>query len=263
MHSPAATIGVLTSGGLDSAILVGRLLREGQRVQPFYIRSQLVWEQAEHAAAERFLAAIAAPHLEKLVTLSLPLEDLYQGHWSLTGRGVPGADTPDEAVYLPGRNALLIVKAALWCQMHGIPRLALAPLGNNPFADAGDEFFAHLEAALNRMGQRPLEIVRPFAALSKREVMQLADSLPLELTFSCIGPQRIGPQRIVDRGRVDRSSADVNGDGLNGDGLGDLHCGECNKCAERRAAFRAAELPDPTRYLHHPQLDPSGRCEMP
>ena len=35
---------------------------------------------------------------------------------------------PDEAVFLPGRNALLTIKAALWCQMHGINELAVATL---------------------------------------------------------------------------------------------------------------------------------------
>ena len=51
-------------------------------------------------------------------------------------------DTPDDAVYLPGRNPLLLVKAVVWCHLHGIDQLALAPLGSNPFADATDEFFA-------------------------------------------------------------------------------------------------------------------------
>ena len=213
--STTPTVGVLISGGLDSAILAGRLLANGQRVQPFYIRSNLFWEAEEHAAVARFLAAIASPQLEPLVTLALPLDDLYQGHWSFTGRDVPDADTPDEAVYLPGRNALLIVKAALWCQMHGIRQLALAPLGNNPFPDAGDEFFASLQSALNRMGQRELEILRPFAELNKRQVMLLADGLPLELTFSCIAPR---------------------------DGL---HCGQCNKCGERQAAFRSIDRAQP------------------
>lgn len=224
-----AAVGVLLSGGLDSAILVGHLLAEGLRVQPFYIRLGLQWEAVERQAAQRFLAAIACDALERLVTLDLPLDDLYQGHWSLTGRGVPDADSPDEAVYLPGRNALLIIKAALWCQLHGIGRLALAPLGNNPFEDASSEFFASLQSALNHMGQKPLEIAAPFAALSKRQVMQLGRRLPLELTFSCIAPQ-------------DR-----------------LHCGGCNKCAERRAAFRAAGYDDPTCYALDGARRPLGQ----
>jgi 7-cyano-7-deazaguanine synthase len=27
-----------------------------------------------------------------------------------------------------------------------------------------------------------------------------------------------------------------------------VHCGACNKCAERRKAFALADLPDPTLY---------------
>jgi 7-cyano-7-deazaguanine synthase len=222
-----ADVGVLFSGGLDSGILVGRLLGQGHRVQPFYIRSGLHWETAEAAAARRFLAAISHPALEPLVTLALPLDDLYQNHWSLTGRDVPDADSPDEAVYLPGRNALLVIKAALWCQMHGVARLALAPLGNNPFEDAGSEFFESLQAALNHMGQRPIELVRPFSSRSKQDVMRLGRELPLELTFSCIAPR---------------------------DGL---HCGQCNKCGERQAAFRRSQIGDQTVYMHRP-VDDSG-----
>jgi 7-cyano-7-deazaguanine synthase len=96
----------------------------------------------------------------------------------------------------------------------------MAPLGSSPFADATDEFFKDLQAALSRAGEGPLHIVRPFARLDKRQVMELGRSYSLELTFSCIAP--------------------VDG----------LHCGRCNKCAERRRAFRSVELPDPTRYAH-------------
>src|SRR5436190_8777276 len=101
------TIGVLASGGLDSSILIGHLLRQGRRVQPFYIRTGLVWQAEELPALSRFLAAIATNNLAKLLVLNLPLADLYDGHWSLTGQGAPRADSPDEAVFLPGRNALL------------------------------------------------------------------------------------------------------------------------------------------------------------
>ncbi|MCA9165644.1 MAG: hypothetical protein KDA62_21805, partial [Planctomycetales bacterium] len=103
-------IGVLTSGGLDSCILVGHLLATGHAVQPFYVRAGLAWEGAEFAAVGRYLEAIASPRLKPLVTLQLPVDDLYDGdHWSLSGRGVPDAKTPDEAVFLPVRNALLIL----------------------------------------------------------------------------------------------------------------------------------------------------------
>jgi 7-cyano-7-deazaguanine synthase len=220
MISPTqnGTIGLLVSGGLDSSILLAQLLKQGRRVQPIYVRCDLYWQPAELAALERFLLAVASPRLEKLVTFHLPLADVYDRHWSITGKAVPGADTPDEAVYLPGRNALLIIKAALWCQLNGISELALAPLGSNPFPDATAEFFREFSAVLNRATNGDLQIARPFAELHKQQVMELGRGYPLELTFSCIAP--------------------VDG----------LHCGVCNKCAERQTAFRQAGMEDPTRY---------------
>lgn len=212
--------GLLVSGGLDSGILLGRLLDEGRRVQPFYVRSGLFWEAAEQRALNRLLAHWACDRLQPLVTFDLPLADVYADHWSVTGRAVPGADTPDEAVYLPGRNALLILKPAVWCRLNDVDELALAPLGSNPFADAGTEFFDRFQAAINLAVSGRMTIVRPFADLHKRDVMRLGRKYPLELTFSCIAP------------------------------VGERHCGRCNKCAERRAAFQLIDAADPTEYAH-------------
>lgn len=216
-QSPAE-IGLLLSGGLDSSILLWRLLAEGSHVQPFYVRSHLAWETIERRWLDRLLAESDRDMLEPLVELDLPLVDVYGQHWSTTGRAVPGAETPDEAVYLPGRNALLLIKAALWCQLHGVEELALAPLKSNPFPDATDDFFDSFESAINQATGGNVHIVRPFGQLSKRQVMDLGKAYPLGLTFSCIAP------------------------------VGELHCGQCNKCAERKAAFASAALPDPTAY---------------
>jgi 7-cyano-7-deazaguanine synthase len=215
---PADAAALLLSGGLDSAILLGQLLAAGRTVQPLYIRSYLHWEPAELRAAQRFTEALAGPRLLPLVTLELPVADLYGDHWSVTGRGVPDGATPDEAVYLPGRNALLLIKALIWCRLRGIGSLALAPLGSNPFSDASPQFFNAFSAAVNQAVSAEIEILRPFSALHKHEVMRLGRGLPLELTMSCIDPQ------------------------------GSLHCGRCNKCAERQAAFSAADMPDATIY---------------
>jgi 7-cyano-7-deazaguanine synthase len=219
---PHSTIGVLTSGGLDSSILAAHLAEGGHRVQPFYIRFDLVWQEAELAALRRFLAALDHPRFAPLVVLDMPLADLYGDHWSITGRDVPSSETPDEAVYLPGRNVLLIVKAALWCQANGIGQLALASLGSNPFADATSDFFTQFESVLNRGPVGEISLVRPFGDFSKCQVMQLGREYPLALTFSCIDPH------------------------------GGLHCGVCNKCAERQDAFRLIGKTDGAVYAPLP-----------
>jgi 7-cyano-7-deazaguanine synthase len=227
--SPGVPIGLLLSGGLDSGILLGELLRRGGQVHPLYVRSGLVWEDVELAAARRYHEAMARGgrgELAQLVVLDLPLADLYEDHWSVTGREPPPADSPDEAVYMPGRSALLLIKSSLWCQLHGVDRLALGVLGSNPFADSQAEFFDAFESALNHAVGGKLRMVRPLAGLGKREVMRLGRDFPLELTFSCIAPR---------------------------DGE---HCGDCNKCAERKAAFRMIDREDPTRYA---QATPAGK----
>jgi 7-cyano-7-deazaguanine synthase len=210
----------LVSGGLDSAILVSEILRIRQEVHPLYVRTGMFWEPAELAWLRRFLTAVACPRLHPLVELNMPADDLYGSHWSTNGRGVPPADSPDESVLLAGRNVLLLAKAMLWCHLRGVPEVALAPLASNPFPDATDSFFATYQDAVNQGVAGNVRVWCPFATCRKAEILSRAAGLPLELTFSCIHPQR------------------------------ELHCGRCNKCGERRRAFRDADLPDPTRYVN-------------
>ena len=107
---------VLTSGGVDSAVLVADLARRGWSVQPLYIRFGLTWEATEEAHLRRFLNALPANlQAEPLVVFDLPIADLYGAHWSVSGAGVPDDTTPDSAVYLPGRNLLLLAKCSVWC----------------------------------------------------------------------------------------------------------------------------------------------------
>jgi 7-cyano-7-deazaguanine synthase len=210
---------ILASGGLDSCILLSDYLKQGFRVQPLYVRSGLVWEQAELRALSGYLGRTCHARLQELVTLDAPLADLYGAHWSITGRDTPSASEPDEAVFLPGRNALMVVKAAIWCQMNGIRSLALAPLRTSPFSDAKEPFFVALQTMLDCYdGCRP-RLLLPFLNLDKREVMHLGRDQPLECTFSCLSP--------------------VDG----------KHCGRCNKCAERQSAFRLVGRADPTQYV--------------
>lgn len=212
--------GVLFSGGLDSAILCVEMLREFRRVVPLYIRSGLWWEGAELSALRLFLEAVKRDGLQGLVVLDEPIADVYGSHWSTSGAGIPGSETPDEAVYLPGRNILLTAKAAVWCRLREIETLALGSLGSNPFPDSTPDFFRKLERLLNQAMGGNLKLIRPFDRLHKTDVLLRGKDLPLHLTFSCINP------------------------------IQGQHCGFCNKCAERKKGFADAGLPDLTSYHH-------------
>jgi 7-cyano-7-deazaguanine synthase len=217
-HPLPSVLAVLVSGGLDSAILLGEALRSCPAVHPLYVRNGLSWEAVELSHLRRFLEAVRAPALRPLTVLDMPVADLYGDHWSVTGRGVPGADTADEAVFLPGRNVLLLSKAMLWCHLRGVPAVALAPLESNPFPDATPAFFAAFERVVNQAVGGSVRVLRPYLGLHKSAVMDRGRGLPLGLTFSCIRP------------------------------IEGRHCGACNKCAERRRAFLDAGMADPTAY---------------
>jgi 7-cyano-7-deazaguanine synthase len=66
-----------------------------------------------------------------------------------------------------------------------------------------------------------IELLRPFIAIDKTGIAKLGHDLGLDFaqTWSCY------------KG-------------------GDLHCGNCGTCVERREAFIQAGLPDPTVYLN-------------
>jgi 7-cyano-7-deazaguanine synthase len=217
-HPFPSSLAVLISGGLDSAILLGEALRSCTAVHPLYVRNGLSWETLELQHLRRYLEAVHTSVLRPLTILEMPVADLYGGHWSITGRDVPDADSADEAVFLPGRNVLLLSKTILWCHLHGVPAVALAPLASNPFPDATPAFFAAYEKVVNQAVEGSVRVLRPYLGLAKPEVMRRGRDLPLALTFSCIHP------------------------------VGSRHCGACNKCAERRRAFADAGMTDPTAY---------------
>jgi 7-cyano-7-deazaguanine synthase len=212
---------VLFSGGLDSAVLLALAARRGW-AQPLYISVGLAWERHELAATAGLLAS--APFTDTvrpLIPLRFEMTDVYPpDHWAVRGEA-PGYDTPDEDVYLEGRNIVLLAKASVYMARHRLERVLIGPLAGNPFPDASAGFFESMSRTLAMGLAKPLAIEAPLAKMHKEDVIRLGVSLgvPLELTLSCMQP--------------------VNG----------LHCGNCSKCRERRVGFRGAGVEDRTPYL--------------
>ena len=208
---------VLVSGGLDSAVLLVSLAETGD-VTPVYVRFGLAWELAELGALEAFLAAVARPSIAPLVALDLPVAAIYGAHWSVTGRDVPDDASADDAVYLPGRNLLLIGLVGVWCMLHDASRIAIGSLAENPFPDATPAFFDDYARVMSGALAHPVEVLAPFRGLTKAEIIAAHADLPLELTLSCVAPRE------------------------------GVHCGACNKCRERQTAFVRAGVVDRTTY---------------
>ena len=118
---------VLLSAGLDSTVLAAREA-QASIVQPLYISTGLAWEKAELKALTTILDSPPLAHARPLVNLFFSVSDLYPPtHWAISGNP-PDFDTPDEDVYLTGRNIILLSKAAIYCSQHGIETVSYTHL---------------------------------------------------------------------------------------------------------------------------------------
>ena len=221
---------VLLSGGLDSAVLLADEASCGD-VQPIYIGAGLAWEAAERAIIARLLESPAlGGRARPLVSLSAEMRDVYAAtHWSVTGQA-PAYHTPDEDVYLPGRNIILLSKAAVFCAAADIGRIVIGTLDHNPFPDATTAFRASIAQTLSLGLAHDLRVDAPYASSSKADVIRkgIALGVPFEHTISCMKP-------VVREVREVREVQVV-------------HCGTCSKCRERHDAFLDAGADDLTVY---------------
>ena len=225
VHPTGTSTLVLLSGGLDSAVLLAHEARE-HHVWPVYVKVGLAWEPLELSMVERLLAHPAmSSGIGALSCVESTMRDVYAPtHWAI--RGTPPAyDTPDQDVYLTGRNLVLLAKAGVLASVKRAPRIALGPLAGNPFPDARPAFFAAMAEALSIGLDHPIEVATPFLDWEKEDVIRrgLEMGVPLELTLSCMSP--------VDGGESPP-----------------LHCGQCSKCRERRDAFAAIGAVDRAGY---------------
>ena len=119
-----------------------------------------------------------------------------------------------------GRNIVLLGKAAVYCALRRIGRIALGPLAGNPFPDATAEFYEAMAHALSLGLAHPIAIETPYRDWHKQDVIRRGHALgaPMALTLSCMNPVEV------------------------------IHCGACSKCRERHDAFIEALGHDPTTY---------------
>ncbi|MFB3903007.1 MAG: 7-cyano-7-deazaguanine synthase [Acidobacteriota bacterium] len=211
-------VAALCSGGLDSAVMLAELAKACDCVYPLYVRCGLAWEEEEQKALDGFLRGVRSPAIKRAILLDFPMADVYGKAWYSSGVGIPGYHEADQRWEIPGRNMILLSKAAVWCALNSIESVALGILSTNPFPDATPRFFAAIAEALTLGLGHPIRVLRPFHKLHKADVVRLGRSLPLQLTLSCASP------------------------------VGARHCGRCGKCRERIEAFAEAGVEDPTQY---------------
>lgn len=216
---------ILVSGGLDSATLLAMAKAEG------YACHTLAFDygqrhRAELVAAEKVSRAFAAVE-HKVVTLDLR----SIGGSALTDQNIAVPTERSEGIpvtYVPARNTVFLSLALGWAEVLDARDIFIGvnAVDYSGYPDCRPEFIAAFQQLANIATKtgvegRPLRIRTPLITLSKGEIIRKGVSLGVDysLTVSCY--------QADEQGRA---------------------CGQCDSCYLRREGFKAADVPDSTRY---------------
>ena len=214
---------VIFSGGLDSTTLLYHQRAAGDNVRTLSVDYGQRHRRRELAAARQIASELG---VEQRILDWRGLATFF-GANSLTDPAVDvpaGAYSPETMALtvVPNRNMLLIAAGLAWAAADGYDAVAFRAHGGayTPYPDCRPEFATAMNVAASRCDARPLEVLAPFVTWSKADIVRRAVTLgvPLTQSWSCYTG-------------------------------GDVHCGLCGTCHDRRAAFAEAGVPDPTTYL--------------
>lgn len=212
----------LLSGGLDSTVLAYQL----HAMQALRACVSFNYGQ-RHAVELRFAEATAAALGVPLVPVDIThLRDSVFGGSSQTSDAIAVphghyADASMRVTVVPNRNMIMLALATGVAIVQGASAVAYAAHAGDHaiYPDCRPAFGDAMHDVMGECHYEPLELLRPFIQSSKADIVQLGHALgvPFERTWSCYEG-------------------------------GDVHCGQCGTCVERREAFALAGVSDPTVY---------------
>lgn len=221
----------VVSGGMDSTVLTYDLVRQGHDVVMLSVDyGQKHRKELEHAARtanwfglEHHIADLTG--ITNLISRSSLTsdQDVPDGHY---------AEDNMRKTVVPNRNSIMLNVATGLAITHEADAIATAVHSGDHYIypDCRPEFTAalqHLIMVANEGFISPdFQLLAPYVNIPKDGICALGDELGVNWddTWSCY------------KG-------------------GNIHCGSCGTCFERREAFALAGVEDPTRYLATPDYE--------
>lgn len=172
----------------------------------------------------------AAWHSERLQlrhdTVRLPfVNELFASDLLQSGGDIPDGHYEEQSMkrtVVPFRNGIMLAIACGIAESREADSLVIAAHSGDHaiYPDCREPFMQAMASAMREGTYARIELLRPFIDKDKAAIARLGGELGVDFgqTWSCY------------KG-------------------GDLHCGTCGTCVERREAFLHAGLEDPTRYL--------------
>ena len=211
---------VLLSGGLDSTVVLYYARSIHDQVHALSVNYGQRHER-ELMHAEHTCAAMQVPHMVLDVSRLGPFlsSSLTQGDLPIPHDDYELSNITSTIV--PNRNAILISIAVGVAISAGDMHLYLAIHSGDHdlYPDCRPDFMEAMQNAVDTGNLEKLALETPFLHMTKADIVRIGNDLgvPWKDTWSCYEG-------------------------------GELHCGQCATCRERREAFDIAGVCDPTSY---------------
>jgi 7-cyano-7-deazaguanine synthase len=208
------------SGGLDSTVLLYERRAAGHEVRCLGID----YGQRHRRELEAAASLCRELDIEYRLADLRPIRPLLAGSALTDAIAVPDGHYTDETMKLtvvPNRNMVMLSLAIAWAVSLRFDTVAYAAHAGDHtiYPDCRPAFAEAMRRAATLCDWRPIDLATPFIDKTKADLVRIGSGLgvPFARTWSCY------------RG-------------------GELHCGTCGTCVERREAFQHAGVEDPTVY---------------
>jgi 7-cyano-7-deazaguanine synthase len=213
---------VITSGGLDSTVLLYAHIANGDNVRALGVD----YGQRHKVELEYALKTANALKIPFMVARMDSLSELLPGSSQTSNHvAVPEGHYAAEnmkATVVPNRNMILLAVAMGHALAHNCEAVSYAAHAGDHaiYPDCRPEFADAMDAAARLCDWKPMRLLRPFIHLTKSEIVAKGASLKVDFsqTYSCYA------------------------------GKPGIHCGRCGTCVERAESFCEAGIKDPTKY---------------
>jgi 7-cyano-7-deazaguanine synthase len=177
--------------------------------------------------AKLHAARAGVPH--RVIDLGF-VNECFESDLLKNGGEIPDGHYAEENMkrtVVPFRNGIMLAIACGFAESIGAEALAIAAHAGDHaiYPDCRETFMRGMAAAMEEGTYARIRLLRPFIAMDKTAIARRGDELGIDFaeTWSCY------------KG-------------------GEIHCGTCGTCVERREAFLLAGLKDPTIYRATPEL---------
>ncbi len=213
---------VLVSGGMDSVVALADAGATHEVVGALSFDYGSKHNHREIPMARWQAERYGVPH--QVISLDF-IDELFDSHLLKSGGEIPEGHYEEASMQqtvVPFRNGIMLSIAAGYAESCGAEGLVIAAHSGDHavYPDCRETFLAPMAEAIRAGTYAGIELIRPFVEVRKEAIAARGAELGVDFvhTWSCY------------KG-------------------GDIHCGKCGTCTERKEAFALAGLEDPTVYL--------------